>query len=363
MLKELFENKNALLIGIDIGSYTVKAVLLEKVEEDIRVLQCAMESMPKSAMNERDLQDIEAVGKVLARLRKKFPKQYKKVAVAVSGSTVITKTVFMDANFNDDELATQIEIEADSLIPYPIEEVSIDFERLETNPSDPSKVNVLLSAARTESVEARVSAVDLAGLQASVVDVETYALARAATLCGYQLPDDYQDKVVGIIDLGAQVTLMCAIKNDKVLFTRDQTFGGDIYTKNIISFYNKSYEEAELAKLTLDLPPNYEYEVLAPFQTSVIQQVRRSVQIFTTSTSEDRIDYLVLSGGTAAVPGLKEVIEDELGIHCVIAHPLGKMDFTMADLAAHERKKLSMESAAYMIACGLAMRSFDACHI
>ncbi|EWH09246.1 type IV pilus assembly protein PilM [Catenovulum agarivorans DS-2] len=369
MFKEIFNKQESLFIGVDIGSYSVKAVLLEQTEDKIKLLQHASESMPKGAMNERDLQDIEAVGKVLARLRKKFPKQHKEVAVAISGSTVITKTVYMDVNFTDEELATQIEIEADSLIPYPIEEVSLDFERLAVNSADPSKVDVLLSAARTESVEARVSALDIGGFNARIMDVEAFALARAAQVCLAQLPEDASDKLVGLVDIGANMTLMSVLKGDKVLYTRDQSFGGDAYTKNIVNYYNKTYDEAELAKLTKDLPPNYTFEVLAPFQTAVIQQIRRAIQMFLTSSAEEKIDYLILSGGTALVEGIQQVIEDELGLHCVIADPFAQM---LAEQGEAEQQAAEQNtpaattvniSAQYMIATGLAMRSIEPCHI
>ncbi|WP_016956909.1 pilus assembly protein PilM [Catenovulum agarivorans] len=368
MFKEMFNKQESLFIGVDIGSYSVKAVLLEQAEDKIKLLHYATESMPKGAMNERDLQDIEAVGKVLSRLRKKLPKQHKEVAVAISGSTVITKTVYMDVNFTDEELATQIEIEADSLIPYPIEEVSLDFERLSVNSADPTKVDVLLSAARTESVEARVSALELGGFSARIMDVEAFALARAAQVCLEQLPDDANDKLIGLVDIGANMTLMSVLKGNKILYTRDQSFGGDAYTKNIVNYYNKTYEEAELAKLTKDLPPNYTFEVLAPFQTAVIQQIRRAIQMFLTSSAEEKIDYLILSGGTALVEGIQQVIEDELGLHCVIANPFAQMitddpaqaeEGQSAESQAHE----PVLSAQFMIATGLAMRSIEPCHI
>ncbi|WAJ70259.1 pilus assembly protein PilM [Catenovulum adriaticum] len=358
MFEELLGKKNTILIGIDIGSYSVKAVLMERHGSQYKLLQCARELMPKGIMNDKEIQDIEAVGKVIQRLRKRLPKQYKQVSVAVSGSTVITKTIFMDASFNDDELATQIEIEADSLIPYPIEEVNLDFERLGINQADKSKVNVLLSAARTESVEARVSAIELGGLTAKVMDVESYALARAAKLCMHQLPSDANKKLVAVVDIGAHMTLMSVIRGEDVIYTRDQSFGGDMYTKNIVNYYNKSYEEAELAKLTADLPPSYTFEVLAPFQTAIIQQIRRAIQMFTTSTSEDKVDYLLLSGGTALVEGLAEVITEELGIHCVIASPF--MQMNQGETLTAENNQHNSE---YLIASGLAMRSFNSCHI
>lgn len=359
MLADLFGNKNTALIGVDIGSHSIKAVLFEKEGDGYRLICALTESLPKGTVNDREIQDIEAIGKVVSKLRKRIPKTIKNAAAAVSGSTVITKIIYMDNNLSDDEMATQIEVEADSLIPYPLEEVSIDFESLGTNATDPAKVDVLLSAARTESVEARVDALDIGGFNAKVMDVESYALSRSAGLCYRQLPQDANDKLVGIIDMGANMTLMTVLHRGSAIYTRDQAFGGEQYTKNIVNYYGKSYEEAELAKVSGDLPPNYTFEVLAPFQTAVIQQIRRAVQMFLTSSGKERLDYLVLSGGTAQLEGVRQVIEDELGLHCVIADPFYGMDNTEKNALA----QLDRGSSHYMIAAGLALRGFDSCHI
>lgn len=359
MLAELLGRKNALLIGVDIGSHSIKSVLLENTDAGYKLLQCAIDTLPKDAVNERDLQDIEAIGKVLSRLRKKFPKQYKQVSVAVSGSTVITKTIFMDASFSDDELASQIEIEADSLIPYPIEEVSLDFERMGENAADPSKVNILLSAARTESVESRVAALEIAGWSAKVVDVESYALSRAYDLCQQQVPEECQDGLIGVVDIGANMTLMSVMKSGEILYTRDQSFGGDVYTKNIINYYGKTPEEAELAKQNAELPEGYQFEVLAPFQTAVVQQIRRAIQMFLTAHTEEKLDFIILSGGTALVEGIQQIIEDELGIACAIAEPISNLEID----SGIDLELVKKHEPKYMVAAGLAMRSFSECHI
>ena len=223
--------------------------------------------MARGAVIDREIQDIEAVGNVIAKIRQSIPMKAKEAAAAVSGQTVITKIIYMDVSLNEEELASQIEIEADSLIPYPLDEVSLDFETLDVNESDPSKVNVLLSAARTESIEARVAALEAGDFIAKVIDVESYAVSRSHDLCLSQLPDDAADKTVAIVDIGATMTLFSVTKAGKHLYSRDQMFGGEQYTRSIVSYYNKSFEEAEEAKITNDLPPNYTFEVLAPFHT------------------------------------------------------------------------------------------------
>lgn len=359
MINRLFRTKNPLILGVDIGAHTVKAVLLSQHGAHYKVEALAIEPMIKGSMTDREIQDIEAVGTVIARIRKKIPKNIRFAATAVSGSTVITKVIFMDASLSDDELASQIEVEADSLIPYPLSEVSLDFEKQEINPNDPSKMNVLLSAARTESVQSRVGALDAGNFVTKVVDVESYCLSRAAALCYNQLPPDAADKLVAVIDIGATMTLMSILDRGKTVYTRDQMFGGEQYTRSIISYYGKTYEEAELAKVGNDLPPSYTFEVLAPFQTMVLQQVRRGIQMYLTTSGRDNIDYLLLSGGTSLIEGLDKLLTDELGIFTVVANPFVNMDVG----PAVDREQLQQLGPQLMIACGLAMRSFSTWHI
>ena len=346
------------MVGIDIGSSSVKALLLSKKDETYNVESFAVESMSKGAIVDREIQDIEAVGKALAKVRKRITSSAKDAAAAVSGSAVITKVIYMDVALSEDELNSQIEIEADSLIPYPLDEVSLDFERLDINDSDPSKVDILLSAARTESVEARVAALDAGGFNAKVIDVESYSLSRTFELCVGQLPDDAIDKTVALVDIGATMTLIGVVEEGKNTYTRDQLFGGEQYTRSIVSYYNKSYEEAELAKITRDLPENYGFEVLAPFQTIMIQQIRRAIQMYLTTSGKEKVDYLILSGGSALVEGMEPLLAEELGIHTVIADPFSEMGVANG-VNKDELRKVAPQ---LMVAAGLALRGFSSWH-
>ncbi len=359
MLSQLFKKPSSMMVGIDIGSHCIKAVLLQKTDAGLRLEALAIEPMPKGAISERSIQDIEAIGNVITKLKKKLPKSVQSAAVAVSGQTVITKVIFMDVSLTDAELESQIAIEADSLIPYPLDEVNIDFEKLSINEADPSKVNVLLSAARTESVEARVSALETANLKAKVVDVESYALSRAMDIYYQQLPSDAFNKCVAVVDICAVLMLVSVVQAGETIYTRDQVFGGDQYTNSIVSYYNKSFDEAEIGKTTGDLPPNYTFEVLAPFQTSLLQQVRRAVQMFLTTSGKDQVDYIVLTGGTAMIDGLDRLLIEELGIHTVVAEPFANIEIA----PKIDRNVLQRHRTQFAIATGLALRSFSSCHI
>ena len=136
-------------------------------------------------------------------------------------------------------------------------------------------------------------------------------------------------------------------------------FGGEQYTRSIVSYYNKSFEEAEKAKITSDLPPNYTFEVLAPFHTILMQQIRRAIQMFLTSSGADKVDYILVSGGTASIEGIEKLLTDELGIHAIIANPFNDMEIAKS-INADELAKISPQ---LMVATGLALRSFTPWHI
>ncbi|QBG35872.1 pilus assembly protein PilM [Litorilituus sediminis] len=359
MLDNLWKKKIPMMVGIDIGSHSVKAVLLSQGAEGYVLEDYAIEPMPRGAVIDREIQDIEAVGSVIEKIRKNISSKATDAAAAVSGQTVITKVIYMDVSLTEEELASQIEIEADSLIPYPLDEVSLDFESLDVNESDPSKMNVLLSAARTESIEARVAALDAGNFTAKVIDVESYAVGRAYDLCLPQLPDDAKDKMVAIVDIGATVTLFSATNAGKHIYSRDQMFGGEQYTRSIVSYYNKSFDDAEDAKLSNELPPNYTFEVLAPFHTVLMQQIRRAIQMFLTTSGQDKVDYLIISGGTASLEGVESLLSEELGIHTVIANPFN--DMFIAD--SINKEQLANVAPQLMVATGLALRSFTPWHI
>src|SRR5690606_27406627 len=291
------------------------------------------------------------VGRVLAKSRAAT----RQAAVAVAGSAVITKLVEMDAGLSDEELETQLKLEADQYIPYPLEEVAIDFEVQGPAPRNPERVDVLLAACRKENVEAREAALALAGLSARVVDVEAYALERTYGLLAPQLDGGRQDLSVAVVDIGATMTTLSVLRGGRTLYTREQLFGGRQLTEEIQRRYGLSLEEAGLAKRQGGLPDDYESEVLQPFREAVAQQVSRSLQFFFASGQLHEVDYILLAGGTASIPGIAQLIEERLGTPTRVANPFAGMTLSSRINAA----ALAADAPALMIACGLAMRSFD----
>ncbi|WKE65287.1 pilus assembly protein PilM [Gallaecimonas kandeliae] len=343
------------MIGVDIGSHSIKAVLLAKNGNTFKVEAVAVEPTPRGAVVDHEIQDIEPVGEALRRLVRRLPSKIKASAMAVAGSSVMTKVIFMDASLSDDEMMSQIEVEAENLIPHPLDEVNLDFERLRPHANDPSRVDVLLSAARSESVQARVSAMEIAGLDTHIMDIEAYALGRAVGTIAARQPELADAKLLGVLDIGARTTTLSIIEDGEVAYSREEAFGGEQLNQLIQSAYDMSADEAERVKLRGELPATAALEVLAPFQTELLQLLRRSLQLFYTSEGHDSLDGLVLTGGSAAIEGLADMLHEELGFPVLVADVFAGMkmgpDVNKRDMERH--------GPALAIASGLAMRSFS----
>jgi len=351
----LFSNKSSILLGLDISSTSVKLLELSKSGARYRVESYGVEPLPPNAVVEKNISDVEGVGEAVKRLVARAKASARMCAVAVAGSAVITKTIEMDASLSDDEMENQITVEADQYIPYPLDEVAIDFEVMGLSEGAADQVEVLLAACRRENVELREAALDLGGIKPRVVDIEAHAMKRAFELVQPQLGSNPEDLVVAIIDIGATMTTLSVLAEDKSIYTREQLFGGKQLTEEIQRRYGLSFEEAGLAKKRGGLPDDYEQEVLLPFKDAVLQQVTRSLQFFFSSSQYDDVDYIVLAGGTASIDGMPEMIESKLGTPTIIANPF--LDMALASKV--DSTALANDAPAMMIACGLAMRSFE----
>lgn len=350
----LLEKKAVPVLGLDISSTSVKLLELSRSGSRYRVETYAVRALPPNAVVEKNINDEAAVAEVIRALVKQSKTKLKHAAVAVAGSAVITKVIEMPAGLADDELENRIYIEADQYIPFPIDEVSIDFEVQGESQSDPDQVEVLLAACRTENIDARVSSLQLAGLTEQIVDVEAYAVERAFDLILEQL-EDQENQVSAIIDVGATMTTLSVLVDGKTIYTREQLFGGRQLTEEIQRRYGLSAEEAGLAKKQGGLPDDYQTEVLEPFKEAVVQQVTRSLQFFFSASEYNDVDYLILAGGVASMEGLADLIEEKLGTQTLVANPFANMSVASRVNAA----ALANDAPSLMVATGLAMRSFD----
>lgn len=348
--KFLQKNKNN-LVGIDISSTAVKVVELSYQDACYRLESFHSENLPCNAVVEQSIAMDEVVGEAVKRAIQKSGSQTQKASVAVSGSSVITKVVQMIASLEDDEMDFQVRAEADQYIPYPIDEVALDWQILHGTKNSPQHVDVLLAACRSENVERRVDALEYAGLETVVVDVEAFCTERAYGLVRRQLNQSIS-ATVAIVDIGSTVTTINIIHDGKTIYTRQQLFGGHQLTEEIMGRYGISETQALKMKLDKTITDDYENEILLPFRQVVVQQVNRCLQLFFSSTEFNDLDHIVLAGGTSMITGLANAIEEMVGIETTIANPF--MDMTLSSRV--NPKSLNRHAPALMVACGLAMR-------
>ncbi|MCX4189917.1 pilus assembly protein PilM [Methylophaga sp. OBS3] len=353
----MFGRKKNPLLGIDISSSVVKVLELHKKGDRFLVESYAVEPLPVNAVVEGRIENGDEVAGAIKRAVKRSGSKAKEVAVAVSANAAITKTVSFPASLSERELEENVLLEAENYIPYPLEEVRLDFEVLGTSAVDAEAVDVLLAASRRENVDARTDVIEKAGLKPKLVDVEAYTMENAFTLIAEQLPHHGQGLTVGVVDVGATVTTLHVLVDGKIVFTREQTFGGRMLTEDIERHYGMSYQEAGRAKKDpSSLPDDYVPKVLQPFKRSMTMTVTRALQFFFSASSQyQSIDHIILAGGCASIEGVDEMIEAETGTSTSVANPF-------ADMAIASRIKvqsLSNDAPSMLIACGLAMRSFD----
>lgn len=342
------------VVGVDISSTAVKLLQLSRAGNRYRVEHYAVEPLPPNAVVEKNIVEVEAVGEAIKRAVNRSGTRARGAAAAVAGSAVITKVIPMPAELDADELEAQVELEAANYVPYPIEEVNLDFEVLGPMPNAPDTVQVLLAASRSENVEIRASALELGGLVPRVMDVESFAIENAFALLSDQLRTS-KDGLVALVDSGATMTTLYVLRNGRTIYSREQVFGGKQLTDEVMRRYGLSYEEAGQAKRQGGLPEGYQAEVLEPFKEAMVQQISRLLQFFYAGSEFNRVDQLVIAGGGASIPAIDRMLEEQLGVPTMIANPLANM--TLGPRV--QPHALAQDAPSLMIACGLALRSFD----
>jgi len=352
----MFGRSSQSLLGVDISSSVVKVLELGKKGSKYTVEAYAAEPLPEKAVVESGIENKEEVANAIKRAIKRSGSKLKDAAVAVPDNATIKKILSYPAELSDREMEEQIMLEAETHIPYPLEEVRLDFEVLGPTASDETSVDVLLAASRSKNVDIRVEVLEMAGLKPRLIDVEAYTVENAYTLLSSQLPIHGQGLTVAIVDIGATVTTLHVFVDGTIVFTHEQKFGGRMLTENIAQHYGISIAEAGEAKKENNLPDDYHAQVLGPFKNMMTSTVTRALQFFfSTSSQYEAIDHILLSGGCASIDGVDSMIETASETPTIVANPFVEMKLgSKVHIAA-----LGNDAPSMLIACGLALRSFD----
>jgi type IV pilus assembly protein PilM len=356
VLSDFFQRKSPSLIGVDIASTSLKLVeLAETGKGTYRLERYSIEPLPRDTVTDGNIANLDLVSDALKRAWKRMGSRNRLVAMALPAAMVITKKIIVPSGQKEEELELAVEAEANQYIPFALDEVNLDFQVLGAAPNNPDEVEILIAASRKEKVEDRMAIAEAAGLKPVVMDVESYATQEVFRLIAPALPANGRDQNIALVDIGAHVTHFYVLRNNQILFSRDQVFGGNQLTQDIQRAFNLSADEAESAKRNQGLPENYDNDVLQPFMETVALEITRALQFFFTSTSHSQVDQIVLSGGCAVLPGLEELVAKRAGVATVLANPF-------ASMAASERirpRQLALDAPMLLIATGLALRSFE----
>ncbi len=343
------------MLGLDISSSSVKLVELGQDKAGNLVLErCAIVPLERGWITDGNIENFDEVADAVRRLVKKSGTKTKNVAMALPPSAVITKKITLPGGMSDQELEMQVETEANQYIPFPLDEVSLDFCIVGPSATSAGDVDVLIAASRREKVQDIQGLAEAAGLKPVIVDVESYASRLATSRLIANLPNKGLGNIVALFEVGAQTTSMQVIRDDEVLYDRDQAFGGAQLTQLIVRQYGFSLEEAESKKRSGELPDDYDTSVLRPFVESMVQEIGRALQFFFTSTPHNKVDYVMLAGGSAALPGLTAAVAKHTTFACTLVNPFEGMEMG----EGVRLKKITREAPSYLTSCGLALRRF-----
>ncbi|MDI4632706.1 pilus assembly protein PilM [Pelomonas sp. V22] len=355
ILDVLLGRKHPPMIGLDISSSSVKLVELSQNASGEMVLErFASEPFEKGWITDGQIEKFDEVADAVRRVVARSGSRTRDAVLAMPQSAVITKKIMLPAGLRDEEMELQVEAEANQYIPFSLDEVSLDFCVIGPSPTSVGDVEVLIAASRKDRVQDRQGLAEAAGLKPVVLDIESHASRMAMGRLIATLPNEGRDALVALFEIGADTTSLKVLRDDEMLYDRDQAFGGSQLTQLISRQYGFSFEEAEAKKLANDLPEDYEVAVLNPFVDSLSQEIGRALQYFFTSTPHHKVHYVMLAGGTATVPGLKERVTELTGFACMIVNPFENMGLG----SAVREPKLRREAPSYLTACGLAMRRF-----
>jgi type IV pilus assembly protein PilM len=347
------------VVGLDIGSSSVKAVEIKSKGHDkgFELRGLGVAPIPSEAIVQGAFLNSSAIVSAIGEAVEVGRIKTKEVAVAVSGHSVIVKKVSLPA-MNREELEDQIQWEAEQYIPFDVNEVHLDFQILDTS-EDEGQMDVLLVAAKRDLVDDYVQVIQEAGLIPACVDVAAFAVENAYEMNYTTEPDE----VVALVNIGAQVVNINVVQNGIPAFTRDIPTGGNQYTEEIQKSLSISFEEAERIKLggsatdqNQEVVPQEVELAIRSVTDTVIGEIARSLDFFTATAAESRINRVLLSGGGAGISGLDASFAERSGLEVELMNPLARM----LPSKGFDPDYLSSVGSSLAVCIGLASRKVEA---
>jgi type IV pilus assembly protein PilM len=336
-------------IALDIGSTFIKLVQLKGSNKNYQLIKFGMVPLPPEVIVEGAVMDagrvVEAIKELLASQKVKT----KEVVISVSGSSVIIKRVSV-ADMTDEELSESIKWEAEQYIPFSIDDVNVDFQKLGAGAAA-GQADVLLVAVKKDKINDYVNLVKEAGLEPVVMDVDAFALANM-----YELNYAFEEGTTALLNIGASVMNINILKDGISIFTRDITVGGNRYTEALQRDFGLTYEDAEKVKRGEEVE-GADKEQIAGVMSSVtddiVAETQRSFEFFRSTTGSDKVSRVLVSGGCARIGNFTTVLSERLEIPVEVVDPFKKIKI---DPKRFESTLIAASSPLCAVAVGLAIR-------
>ena len=344
-----FLNRQSLSVGLDIGSHSIKACELATYGKGFRLISLGSARLPQHSVEDGVLQNPDAVAKTITALTSNLKLAGRKVAISISGYSVIVKKINLEV-MNEQQLEAHIRSEAEQYIPFDIDEVYLDFQDLKTNSASEERTDVMLVAAKKDVVDAYLALLRSVGLKTVIVDVDAFALENAYGSC-YGM----QDNVV-LVDIGASKMNINIISNGNSVLARDVILGSGLITEQIQNRFGFEYDDAEALKIGLKPPGKHKEqleEIFVSICTQWITEIKRALDFYATNHADSPISNIILSGGGSKTKGLDKFFSMETGIPAEVFNPFRKVDFNASKINPAFIKIIAPEMA---LSAGLATR-------
>jgi type IV pilus assembly protein PilM len=341
------------IVGLDIGSSSIKAIELKRSKGEIMVTHLGMEPLASDIVVDSMIVDSGSVSSAISKIFGEHSIKTKNVATSVSGHSVIVKPIKVQP-MSEAELAEGITTEAAQHIPFDIADVNLDFEILNPD-STGSQMDVLLVAVKKDKILNYTNVLSLAGKTPSVVDIDAFALQNCYEYNYQPSPD----ATVALLNLGASVMNINIVKGTTPLFTRDVSVGGNQYTDSLQKELDLSFEDAESLKLGRrvgTVSEDAKQPILQQVTEIIVLEIQKTFDFFRATASGEHIERIYIAGGSSKVHGLVEALRQEFSLPVEILNPFARI---MPPVDSFESGILDQNPGQLAVAVGLALRSFD----
>jgi type IV pilus assembly protein PilM len=350
----MFAGKRNRLVGLDIGSKTIKAAEVIEGKKGYTLSKFGMTDIAPGLIEDGTIKDPEAVAETIRNLFKTYGIKNHSVALSIGGYSVIVKKISVQ-NATEEQLQETIHFEAEQYIPFDISDVNLDFQILGENENNPNQMNVLLVAAKKEMVNDYVGLVEMANLEPRIIDVDAFALQNVFEI--NYAPEAEEN--VALIDIGASKTSLNILKGDTSVFMRDVSLGCGQINHKIATLIDCSIEEAEAIKFG-ESSDKISGEDLSDIISSVVAdwctEIRRALDFFYSTYPDDQIKRIILSGGGGNIQELRQLLAVETSAEVATINPFQQFYIDSEKFDTEYLEKIAPQAS---ICMGLATRKMD----